>query len=186
MDTDSVLIKQAKAGNEMAAESVLRKYQERILGYLYLMLHDFQDAQDATQNTFVAVLNGFDRYEDRGQFKSWLFRIAQRQGMRILRKRKRLLYLRPDLSSRESMDEFPDTEAQLPAEKMVDQETSKQLFNAVSSLPDLERQVLLLRIKGEMSFKEIADVLDCPLNTALGRMHNATQKLKTIFRGAGA
>ncbi|NCC51488.1 MAG: RNA polymerase sigma factor [Spartobacteria bacterium] len=182
MDADSQLIKQAKAGNEMAAEKVLRKYQDRVLGYLYLMLRDFQEAQDATQETFVAALRGLPRYEDRGQFKSWLFGIARHQGSRVLRKRKGFVSLLSD-ADEDAVRALPDTAWRPPDEDMNTREERGRLYKAIGALPEQERQVLLLRVKGELSFREIAKLLHCPLNTALSRMRTAVHRLKTLMSG---
>ena len=118
------------------------------------------------------------RYKAKGSFKSWLFKIARREGLRILAfEKKRFLREEECFDSDNGIEKrvCPMPRAE---EKIEIWQDKARLEKALAELPLHEREVVMLRIYEELTFKEIAMLMDCPLNTALGRMHNAVKKLK--------
>jgi RNA polymerase sigma-70 factor (ECF subfamily) len=172
MVCDSELIRDAQNGDTEALEQLLRRYQGRIFSYLVRMLGNRRDAEDATQETFVNAIRALKDYREQGQFKSWLFQIAYREGLKVVKKRK---------SRRETaQDSVAEiiSDALSPREQIINKERRQLLETAIQELSDAERQVVLLRLYEDMPFKEIAKIIDRPLNTALNRMHSATAKLR--------
>ncbi len=88
---DENLIERAKQGNSIAAEQLFRRYQNRVFNYLYRMLRNKTLAEDAAQETFIKGLRGLKNYKEKGSFKSWLFKIAYREGLRVLKKEKKYM-----------------------------------------------------------------------------------------------
>ena len=180
METDAELIVRWQVGaDDTAVTCLLRRYQSSVYGYLVRLLGHAADAEDAAQETFVRAVKGLARYRERGQFKSWLYRIAYREGMRALRRRGRREASVEDLAHvPEAVDPGPR------APDLLDREERRTvLAEAVERLPPAEKQVVLMRTEMGLTFREIADAMCCPLGTALGRMHSASKKLKRYCEG---
>jgi len=114
---------------------------------------------------------------EKGKFSSWLFGIANNCCIDAVRKKKREKI--DDLASSEGMDRL-QSGSDDPEDQMIKVETAEWLELAVADLPVEQKQVVLLRIFGEMPFKDIAELLKCPLNTVLGRMHYAVKNLQKM------
>lgn len=175
---ETVLIKKARDGNQLAAERLFRKYQDRVFSYLFRLIGNRELAEEAAQETFMKGFRSLKRYREKGMFKSWLFKIAHREGLRVLKKERQHRILRnspngPEKDETELIDPAP-----LPAERLMEQEQARRVEHALDALTEAEKQVVLLRLYEGLPFKEIADIMACPLNTALGRMHNAVKKLR--------
>ncbi len=183
--SDAELIEQIRQGADWAAATLLRRYQDGIIGYLFMMVRNHQDAEDAAQEAFMEALRSLKHYREQGRFKCWLYRIAQRQGMKILRRRKNRPLNEADLAHEHMHHDWPD-DAPGPAASLQDRESIQKLHDAMDCLTDHERQVVMLRIQSEMPFREIARIMACPLNTALARMHTATIKLRQALQGVYA
>lgn len=178
MVSDELLIDRARKGNLIAVEQLFRRYHDRIYGYLYRLIGNRELAEDAMQETFIRGLKGIHTYKEKGSFKSWLFKIAYREGLRILKREKKRL-LREHIDNEEKKFEIVLSDpALLPRERIINREKAKAIQIALDKLPIKEKQVVLLRIYEDLQFKEIAKIMGCPLNTALGRMHNALKRLK--------
>lgn len=177
MSTDAELAYMAKNGDEAAAELLFRRYQDSIYGYLLRVTRNKDLAADATQETFIRGFKGLSRYEEKGHFKSWLFRIAYNEGARLMARQSG----QPATGADEViMDTIPDT-APLPNESYAQSQIVRDLHKAINALPEDLRTVVHLRVKEDLSFKEIAEITGSTLNTSLGRMHNARKKLKQLM-----
>lgn len=180
--TDEDLILAWRGGHDAALESLLRRYEVRIYSFLFRMLRNQHDAEDAAQECFIRAVRALDRFSaDRGKFKSWLFQIACREGLRVAERRRRLpagadAWAEHGRPAPEALDQGPR-----PGDAVVSNEYSERIRQAVETLPDAERQVVLLRIYSELRFREIAEVMGTPLNTVLGRMHNASLRLRELL-----
>jgi len=180
MVSDAELISRWKSGNDAALEMLLRRHESALYGYLFRMLNSRHDAEDAAQEAFIRAVKGLrSSYRERGQFKCWLYRIAYREGLRIIRRRGSGITV-------EALDEAITERLEDPTPKAPGQlarrEEKALLERAIGELPESERQVVMLRVNSELSFREIANVMGCPLNTALGRMHNATKRLRKLMK----
>lgn len=179
---DGGLIASWRAGRVAALEELLRRYQTRIFSFLCRMLRNAHDAEDAAQEAFIRAATKLHRFDEaKGTFKSWMFQIAYREGLRMAGKRKRL----PVGESAWAEHEVPAPEAVdtalTPGRQLEEQETAALVAQAVDSLPDAEKQVVLMRMYSGLRFREIAELMKTPLNTTLGRMHNASQRLRKWF-----
>ena len=180
-DCDSTLIGRVKAGNRDAAEILMRRYSLGVFEFLLKMLRDAHDAEDAAQETMIKALRAMPQYEERGQFKAWLFCIAQREGLQVIRKRQTVM--RKNVEAYEPV-QFEKVAApeRSPFESLVGRERVSLIHNILLRLPDRERRVFVLRTQNCLSFAEIAALMKCPVNTALGRMRNASLKLRRWIR----
>lgn len=175
MRKEDELIRKAKAGEEDSLEQLLRRYEARVFTFLLKMIGNRQGAEDATQEALIAAVRGLPGYREQGKFKSWMFRIAHREGLRVLKKTRRSKE-EPSVEIEQLLDPSSGPQASALA-----QEQRRQLAKAVAQLSEVEREVVHLRIYEELSFKDIAEIMGSSLNTALGRMHAATRKLKSAI-----
>lgn len=157
--------------------ALLTPWNDAIFGFLLHMLRHRADAEDAAQETFIRAVKGLPRYEHRGQFKAWLYHIARNQAVLTAQRRRRIGDREAPLdheASAELHDASPPTDA-------PDHEA---LRAAVDQLPEAERVVVRLRLDEDLKFRDIAERTGTPLNTVLGRMRNATRRLRELLNPA--
>ena len=176
------LIKGLKAGSAAAFERLVREYGDRIYRYSRRMVGE-RGAEDLAQEVLVRVFRSIRTYEPTGRFESWLFTIANHLAIDEARRRRpeaSMSELDEDLSAERFASDAPE-----PVESLEEEERRRALLKAVERLPLEQRQVFLLREEAGLSFKEIAEMTGCPLNTALGRMHYAMEHLRKVLKTHG-
>lgn len=176
------LVQGLAAGRPEAFEALVRDYGDRLYRFIKRMAGE-RWAEDLTQEVFVRVHRSIRSYRPTGRFESWLFTIASHLAIDFLRKQ------RPEASLSEvdaelSPERFASKGLQ-PSDALEEGERRRALLRAVERLPVDQKQVFLLREEAGLSFKEIAEIAGCPLNTALGRMHYAMEHLRRSLKAYG-
>ena len=175
---DAILVDRLRNGDSAAGETLVNRYAPSLLRYLQRLAGSDHVAEELHQQTWLSVLEHlemFDSSSSPGGFKAWLFRIATNKANDVWRSRGR------EQTAKEGLRLVTDSEAPDASARMAGAEQEHKLLRAIEQLPEAQRQVLLLRYYSQMKFVEIADMLGCPLNTALGRMHKAMLKLKQLM-----
>ncbi len=172
------LVRGLKAGEGAAFERLVRDHGDRIYRFVKRLAGD-QQAEDLTQEVFVRVHRSVGAFQPGGSFEAWLFTIANNLCIDALRRR------RPEALTHDFLEAAPAAGAKEPLEELEDEERRQAILEAVGRLPLAQRQVFLLREEAGLSFREIAEMLDCPLNTALGRMHYALEHLRRTLKAYG-
>ena len=175
--SDEALVKRLRGGDVAAGEVLARRYYEPLMRYLQ-RLAGSQAAEELHQQTWLSVLDHIDRFNPAtagGGFKAWLFRIATNKANDRWRSRGREKVAKEGL--RLVTDEFQPA----AGHRLEGAEQEEQLRRAIELLPEPQRQVLVLRYYSNLKFVEIAEILGCPLNTALGRAHKALIKLRQLM-----
>jgi RNA polymerase sigma factor (sigma-70 family) len=149
---DAKLIAMARNGNTGAFETIVDRYQSRLLGFCRQMLHSTEDAEDVLQEVFVNAYRAMLADEREINLRPWLYRIARNRCLNHLRK--------PTADAQESMDMVPAVEAASTAEKVSNREEFRQLLTDVGKLPETQRTALLLREMDAMSYEEIAATME--------------------------
>jgi RNA polymerase sigma factor (sigma-70 family) len=142
----------ARAGNPGAFETIVDRYQGRLLGFCRQMLGSTEDAEDVLQEVFVNAYRAMLADEREINLRPWLYRIARNRCLNHLRK--------PTADAQESMDMVPAVEASSTAEKVHNREEFRQLLTDVGKLPETQRSALLLREMDAMSYEEIAQAME--------------------------
>ena len=182
MSEDSeLLFSYARRGDVQSLSALVRRHSVWMQAFLRGMLGGTPDADDAFQNAWMRVIKSAGGYRG-GNVKAYLVSAARSAALDLLRRRGRTVSLDADTEDGVAAAEVPDT-APLPGERFESKATAEEMWAAVRTLPEGQRQVLLMRIEGEMTFREIADELGIPLGTALTWMRKATERLKRIFGG---
>jgi RNA polymerase sigma factor (sigma-70 family) len=149
---DPRLIAMARSGNAGAFETIVDRYQGRLLGFCRQMLGSTEDAEDVLQEVFVNAYRAMLADEREINLRPWLYRIARNRCLNHLRK--------PTADAQESMDMVPIVEAASTAEKVHNREEFRQLIDDVGKLPETQRTALLLREMDAMSYEEIAAAME--------------------------
>ncbi len=179
-------IDSARAGRGAGFEAILNAYGQRLYGYFFRISRRHHDAEDMLGELMLRLVRQLKNYEHRGRFEPWLFRIAAN----MVRDRMRRAKTRPAPASMSAEDEsglrltdrLPG--AQDPADaNLLAAEAAAELNEALDKLDETTRQMILLRHFGEMSFKEIAGLLGCPLGTVLARVHRGLRSLRGLMAG---
>ncbi len=145
-----------------------------LLSYLSSMLKERSDAEDIWQNTFLKVHQSMDRYMDQGQPRAWIYRIAKNCLVDHVRGQSKKPTMVP-------IEERHALEHEEPIDSIISNEMKEEFIQAIDQLPEAQKEVYLLRQRSDLTFKEIAEVLDEPQAKVVGRMHLAMKKLKEIL-----
>ncbi len=174
-----------ECGDENAFRMLLERHQERIYGYLLGMVRDRDLANDLFQDTFLRVIDAMQKrrgsYTQQGRWVGWVMRIARNATLDHLRSRKKW----QDVSASDDdgasyWDRLPD-DAPAADEHLHRLQQSDWLEACIEQLPPEQREVLLLRQETELTFREIAELTDVSINTALGRMRYALLNLRRMI-----
>ena len=184
--TDEQLVQQyLEAGDERAFRELVERHQERVFGYLVGMVRDRSVANDLFQETYFRVIRALQRergsYSQQGKWLGWVMRIARNAALDHLRSRKKWADM--DAGDDEGdgfWDRLPD-ESLSADDLMHCAEQREWLESCIDQLPPEQREVVLLRHRSEMTFREIADLTGCSINTALGRMRYALLNLRKMM-----
>ena len=149
---DERLIAMARNGNAGAFETIVDRYQGRLLGFCRQMLGSTEDAEDVLQEVFVNAYRAMLADEREINLRPWLYRISRNRCLNHLRK--------PTADAQESMDMVPAVEASSTAEKVHNREEFRQLLADVGKLPETQRSALMLREMDALSYEEIAQAMD--------------------------
>lgn len=174
---DRKLIDRARRGDTEAMAALLAPLHGQLWGYLVRSTGHAQDAEDLLQDTYVRVIRRIGTFHPRGSFRSWVFTIASHLVVDRARARRR----------RGTEPDFGDVAAAAadrPDRRLAARETGERIRSALLELHPAQRAVFLLRTEAELPFREIARILGCPLGTALGRMHDATRRLRATLADA--
>jgi len=177
--TDSKLIQLYLSGDDTAFETLYQRYERKLFSYIFRMLRNRDDAEEVFQKTWIKMIEKIGAYSEQGKFSSWLFNIAHNCTIDLIRKNKKI-------NCNSSLDELEYKLGDVngnPETAVLIKEKKQRLAMAVQNLPDEQKEVVLMRIYGELAFKEIAEVLDTSVNTVLGRMHYAVKRIKKEFGG---
>jgi RNA polymerase sigma factor (sigma-70 family) len=183
--SDDRLIEQYLNGDVDAFERLYERYSARLLGFLKAHGVCFDIAEDLAQRTWMRVIENLSEYQAQGTFRAWLFTLGHRLFLDEARsawERHRVVPQQtdPEAGSLSFVESVPAPHAS-PLEQAVQKEEGELLAQAIEQLPDAIRQTVLLRIDGDLAFREIAEVMQCPLGTVLWRMQEARRLLRKLL-----
>ncbi|HET9910562.1 MAG TPA: RNA polymerase sigma factor [Anaerolineales bacterium] len=175
----SWLIAECIAGNEAATEMFVRYYETSIFRLALSMVGDPAEANEITQETFIAALRSLSSYQEKQSLKAWLYTIALNQSRSHLRKRKVLERLRTTLTGIFRVE----TEKQVsPEDAVIQNEKEAQIWKSLNRLDERHRTVVVLRYFHELSITEISEILSVNEGTIHSRLHNAREKLRDALK----
>ncbi|MCJ7467567.1 MAG: sigma-70 family RNA polymerase sigma factor [Maribacter sp.] len=178
---DSQLIKRYCAGEEKALELLINRHNQRLSSFIYSKVNDREITEDIFQDTFIKVIKTFKRgaYNEEGKFLPWVMRIAHNLIIDHFRRNSRM----PMLDGSQSFNIFSVLgDDKLNIEKqLIKNQIYSDLNLLIQELPVDQKEVLVMRMYQDMSFKEIAENTGVSINTALGRMRYALINLRKLI-----
>ncbi|MBW4888863.1 sigma-70 family RNA polymerase sigma factor [Mucilaginibacter sp. HMF5004] len=180
--SDQELIHLYIGGDEKGLAELIRRYQGKIYTSIYLLVKDSDLAEDIFQDAFIKVIHTLKagRYNEEGKFLPWVIRIAHNLVIDHFRKEKRT----PVINNGDDFDIFEvlGRYDESTEDRLVREQTHRDLKTLIHLLPSEQKEVLIMRHYGDLSFKEIADITDVSINTALGRMRYALNNLRKMMQ----
>jgi RNA polymerase sigma-70 factor (ECF subfamily) len=172
-------------GNEVAFEELLMRHKDKIYRFIYLKVRKQEIAEDIFQETFVKVINTLKlgNYNEEGKFLPWAMRIAHNLVIDYFRKTNRVRLISESSSMKDDYTIFHiiASEDKNVQEEWCRGELENQMVELIEHLPQTQRDILKMRLYKEMSFKDIAELENISINTALGRMRYALINLRKMI-----
>jgi len=186
IDPDAALMLRVKQGDRDAFETLVEKYKQPVMNLAYRTLSDATEAEDLAQHVFLQVYKSAPRYEVSAKFSTWLFTITRNLCLNEIRRRSRHPADSLDEPSAEN-DEQPrfqvqDLKSFSPPDALLQSELEERVEMAIAELPEKQRTALLLCRQDELSYEEIAEVLDCSLSATKSLIHRARETLKQVLK----
>ena len=182
---DRELITLYISGNEKAFETLLMRHKDKIFRFVYMKVRCHDLTEDIFQETFIKVINKFrlGEYNEEGKFLPWAMRIAHNLVIDHFRRTSRVKMVSESTSLKDDYSIF-NTLSQTDKnvqEKLITDEIESQMVHLIDYLPAAQKSIIQMRIFQDMSFKEIAEIEDISINTALGRMRYALMNIRKII-----
>ena len=181
--SDQDLVQAYIKGDQSAIEVLINRHRSKVFTYIILTIKNQQLAEDLFQETFIKVIQSLKagKYRDNGKFLSWVIRIAHNLIIDHFRKEKQMNAISNDDSEVDLFNSKKLSDSNIE-ELIIDSQIKSEIRILINELPDDQREVVLLRHYGGLSFKEIADQTDVSINTALGRMRYALINLRKLIQ----
>ncbi len=178
---DAVLVKNYIAGDESALATLINKHQSKIYGFIYSKTSDRDISDDVFQDTFIKVIKTLksNSYNEEGKFLPWVMRIAHNLIIDHFRKGKKM----PMIRDNEEFSVFSKmTDQSLTSEdEMITLQIENDMQMLIKELPEDQKEVVMMRMYQDLSFKEISELTGVSINTALGRMRYALLNLRKVI-----
>jgi RNA polymerase sigma-70 factor (ECF subfamily) len=176
-DSDYDLIRAIGAGDHLAFERLVRRYQGSILNFIHRQIGDRHTAEDLTQEAFLRVYRAASRFEERGKVSTWIFKIAYNLCLNEMKRLRRLKRFQLDLYDEGIRSGEGAYDALLGAH-----ERDKDIMNALQKLPESQRAALLLRANEELSYSEISRVLSVSISSVESLIFRARKRLRQLLQ----
>ena len=178
---DALLVKNYVTGDENALAILIKRHQSKIYGFIYSKISDRDVSDDIFQDTFIKVIKTLksNAYNEEGKFLPWVMRIAHNLIVDHFRRNKKMPMFREteEFSIFSIMsDNAPNIES-----KIITAQVESDLQKLIDELPSDQKEVLVMRMYQDMSFKEISELTGVSINTALGRMRYALMNLRKVI-----
>jgi RNA polymerase sigma-70 factor (ECF subfamily) len=166
-------------GDQQGFSVLYNKYKNRVFGFLIKMTGEREVAEDLLQETFLAAYRNAVQFDRSRSFLSWLFGIAHKRTIDYFR------HARVEVDHKEEAADSIGSRIDAPDVSLSNENLRGIINGAVESLDPLQREVFMLRELGGVPFKEIAEIMNCPINTALGRMRLALKNIRKDLQKRG-
>ncbi|MBI9069771.1 MAG: RNA polymerase sigma factor [Salinivirgaceae bacterium] len=175
------MIKELKSGSEAAFRELVETYKNKVVNTCFGFVHNYEDADDIAQEVFIEVFKSIKYFKEDSSLSTWIYRIATNKSLDYLRKVKRQKrwseLTRLSLSSNESISNLL-TDSKTPFDIMEDKERFAALNTAIDKLANNQKAAFTLHKYEELSYKEIADILDTSLSSVESLIHRAKKNLQ--------
>ena len=180
---DEQLVRQFQQGDQSAFETLVRRYQDKVLNTCYRFLGNPDDARDAAQEIFIKVYTNLKKFKPHARFSTWLYRVAVNHALNALRSRKRRrgILLFSALPLQESLIRIPDNTLQ-PDQNYAESEQHDLVMRAIEQLGERQRSLVILHQFEGLAYKEIAEVMGMSKSAVESQLCRAKKKLLLILK----
>jgi len=178
---DEVLVAQAKTGDVDAFEELVRRYRNEVYALSYHFMRNREEAWDVAQEAFIKAHKSLTRFRGDAVFKTWLMRITANHCKDRIKKRKL-----PTVSLGEDDGARFEGREGTPEDRLAAAELGAAIEAAVAGLSEKHRLAFVLREYEDLSYQEMAEVMECSIGTVMSRLHHARKKLQQALRESGA
>ena len=179
---DRELVHLYQQGQQSAITELIFRYKQKVFSSIYFLVRDKELSEDLFQDTFIKIITCVrdGRYNEQGKFLPWALRIAHNLVIDHFRKEKNM----PMKRDTDEYSVFDTMSCSLPNahESIMQDEKTKMVRDLLDKIPFEQREVVIMRHYGGFSFKEISEILNININTALGRMHYAILKMRELLQ----
>jgi RNA polymerase sigma-70 factor (ECF subfamily) len=180
-ENDAELLAEYRAGNVEALETLVNRYRRQLFGFILNMLGRSGEEDEVFQEVWLKAIRKIDTYKHK-YFLAWLIQIARNLIIDRWRRKKPSASLdRENEQGGTVLDTIAGNELD-PAGMTADKDLGRRIAAAIGELPEEQKEVVLMRVKADLSFKEIAAIQGVSINTALARMQYGLSKLRTLLR----
>jgi len=182
--SDIELVKMTLAGDRQAYRQLVEKYQQRIYSIAFGVLHSREDSLDVVQDVLIKAYRKLDKFRGTSSFYTWLYRITVNMAIDCCRKRKRTVEVEYDdqIGTEEEVDRRSlQATSENPAESLERKELNKMVMDAIASLPEEQKAVIILREIEGLAYEEISKVTGISMGTVMSRLHYGRKKLRDIL-----
>ncbi len=178
---DALLVKNYVAGDESALATLITRHESKIYGFIYSKIADRDISDDIFQDTFIKVIKTLKShsYNEEGKFLPWVMRIAHNLIIDHFRKNKKMPMFRE--TEEFSIFSIMTDNSMTIENQMISEQVEMDLKRLIEELPEDQKEVLMMRIYQDLSFKEISELTGVSINTALGRMRYALMNLRKVI-----
>ena len=178
---DASLVKEYVAGNEDALAKLIKRHESKIYGFIYSKIPDRDITNDIFQDTFIKVIKTLksNSYNEEGKFLPWVMRISHNLVVDHYRKTKKMPMFRE--TEEFSIFSIMSDDSLTIENKIISEQVEMDLKKLIEELPADQKEVLVMRMYQDMSFKEISELTGVSINTALGRMRYALLNLRKVI-----
>jgi len=180
---DEQLVRQFQQGDQSAFETLVRRYQDKVLNTCYRFLGNPDDARDAAQEIFIKVYTNLKKFKPHARFSTWLYRVAVNHALNALRSRKRRrgILLFSALPLQESLIRITDNTLQ-PDQNYAESEQHDLVMRAIEQLGERQRSLVILHQFEGLAYKEIAEVMGMSKSAVESQLCRAKKKLLLILK----
>ena len=185
-DPDAQLMLRVKRGDKLAFAELVDKYKQPVTNLVIRMIQDQTEAEDIAQNVFLQVYKSAARYEVSAKFVTWLFTIARNLCLNEIRRRVRhptdSLEAPARAGDEASVPQHEDHQTTAPPDALLRRELERKIEEALAALPENQRTAILLCRQGDLSYEDIARVIDCSLSATKSLIHRGRETLKSRLK----
>lgn len=174
-DDDKKCVRRCLQGETEAFSLLVKKYEKQVFNIAFQMIHNYENAKDLTQSVFIKAYEKLDSYKPRYKFFSWLYRIAVNETLNFIQKDKRMKELNWEAASYEN----------LPLKNCEQEDENKFLYEAIESLNIIYKSVIILKYFLQLSYDDIAYILNVPKKKVKSRLFTARYNLRTYLIDKG-
>ena len=180
--SDAYLVERSQEGDTRSFELLVVKYQKRIFSVIFRIVKDPVAVEDLAQEAFLNAFKAIKGFKGGSSFYTWLYRIAANVSLNYLSKNKKATFLDEEHLDRASVAERSSIQEVSPERRTLNKESARAVSKAIETLPDDIKKAVVLREYEELSYEEIAEIMECPIGTVRSRIFRGRAILKDLLK----